>query len=464
MSRRKKLTIVFVVIVFLLFILSWFFNWQNLSKLNNKLTVLDNRYLKSMKSLDSKHTVALKEFYKEHGGDMSKLKGNLSQLDGKHSNALIDFYRENGGNMAELKDKLLGIDDKHSEALTEFYKENNGIMTNMSKNLTGLDSKHSKALREFNKENLAQLALLENGLDNIDDKHENALKEVYKEQDDNMTSIDEKHSFALKNVYQESLSKLTDSSNDLDNNIIQTELKLNETLNKLDASNNSSLKDAIKMISDSNNNTFTMIKKVIKEIERELLDIKEMTPVVPPPPPYEPFAPGISTSTPVNDGGGGNLIYLDRHNLDCVDKPLNRMYYARVGDNFKYEYTCASGGKLNKPFNKVTNGNDWGGGNTIFLDRHDADCGTNSVMTRLHLYRPQWNQVAWDYSCATNSQDKKLTCRKDATPFNSDGNGNTIFLDRHNIKCNANEGLSQVKLVRNPQNHSQYRFEYTCCS
>lgn len=53
-------------------------------------------------------------------------------------------------------------------------------------------------------------------------------------------------------------------------------------------------------------------------------------------------------------------------------------------------------------------------------------------------------------------------CRAVATPFDLDGGGNAVYLDRQNLSCRADEALSQFRLVRNGAG-TQYQYQYTCC-
>jgi hypothetical protein len=178
--------------------------------------------------------------------------------------------------------------------------------------------------------------------------------------------------------------------------------------------------------------------------------------------PIVPFKAGSQTNTNLNDEVGGSIIFLDRHNVNCGAKPLNQLKLNRSGNQIQWKYTCADGGKLGSASAKNTPGNDDGGGKAIFLDRHDADCGEENVMTQIQLHRPTDKQIQWKYACAPNTQSKKLTCRKLTTNPNEDGGGNVIFLDRHDMKCNENEAISRIKLKR--PDDKNYQFEYTCCS
>ena len=52
-------------------------------------------------------------------------------------------------------------------------------------------------------------------------------------------------------------------------------------------------------------------------------------------------------------------------------------------------------------------------------------------------------------------------CRKVTTPMNEEGGGNAIFLDRHNVECQPDETIQQFHLVRSGK--GQYQYQYTCC-
>ena len=44
--------------------------------------------------------------------------------------------------------------------------------------------------------------------------------------------------------------------------------------------------------------------------------------------------------TPANDWGNGNMIFLDRHTLDCDDDGLNQFRLGRpTGNQIQYKYT-----------------------------------------------------------------------------------------------------------------------------
>ena len=66
----------------------------------------------------------------------------------------------------------------------------------------------------------------------------------------------------------------------------------------------------------------------------------------------------------------------------------------------------------------------------------------------------------YNYTC---TDVETMNCTTHNTQWNDGGQGNVIFLDRHNIKCPPNKGLKQMQLKRNSTDLSKYRYDYTCC-
>ena len=196
-----------------------------------------------------------------------------------------------------------------------------------------------------------------------------------------------------------------------------------------------------------------------------------------------PFKLGINknTRTPDLDGqlsGSGSTIYLDRHFLNCENNAINRLRLLNIGqtnfvqtDKNMYDYTCTSEGSLDttkvyKATTPDTNGN----GQIRFLDRHNIICDNNSVLSDLKLVNNGGN-LQYQYNCLKST--KPLSCRKLFTEFSTAGTDKykqtTYLFDRHLIKCNDNEAISQINLVNKPgldgnTDNDQFRFEYTCCS
>lgn len=169
--------------------------------------------------------------------------------------------------------------------------------------------------------------------------------------------------------------------------------------------------------------------------------------------------------TPPNDDGGGNLIFLDRHSVDCGDKSImNQFHLNREKDangsynKIQYNYTCHTGrdGKLTQ---KNSGDNEDGGGNIIYLDRHSVNC-EDQFINQFRLTRPSGNTIRYDYKCSDTPIDEG-TCRTDRIAPQEDGGGNLIYLDRQNVSCKDGEALTKFRLTRPSGNTVAY--EYTCC-
>jgi hypothetical protein len=115
---------------------------------------------------------------------------------------------------------------------------------------------------------------------------------------------------------------------------------------------------------------------------------------------------------------------------------------------------------LEPRYGKDTGWNDEGGGNVIFLDRHGVDCGHDGVVTQFNLTRAGNGNYRYNYQCARSRNP--LRCRDVSTPANDNGRGNAVYLDRHHVGCNANESLSAFRLVRPSEGTIAYH--YRCCS
>ena len=166
-------------------------------------------------------------------------------------------------------------------------------------------------------------------------------------------------------------------------------------------------------------------------------------------------------STKPNHWGGGNSIYLDRHNVDCGNKALKGFHLRRPrGNQINYNYQCG-GTTSGASINKNSGTNNLGGGHTLYLDRHKVDCGPNPLH-QFKLTRPNRSSVRYDYKCGDSRHAGR--CRRANTGFNQ-GHRMSIFLDRHKIRCRNDEVLKSFKLNRQPRTGwpGKMRYDYECC-
>jgi hypothetical protein len=170
------------------------------------------------------------------------------------------------------------------------------------------------------------------------------------------------------------------------------------------------------------------------------------------------FTKGESGKTDFNDNGNGNPIFLDRHNVNCASNGITQFQLTQDDkEMYAYNYSCSSGGALGEPVAKDTGFNDQGDGTVDFLDRHNLDCGKDSVLSQFKLARNDNNQFRFDYTCLPSK--KSLTCRDVTTPANQ--GGSTVNLDKHNVTCNDDEVLSNFQLTR--PSATEIAYKYKCC-
>lgn len=178
----------------------------------------------------------------------------------------------------------------------------------------------------------------------------------------------------------------------------------------------------------------------------------------------------VPAATDWNDEGGGNVIFLDRHFVNCDNSVLGGFNLKRrINEDkttqFHYEYKCCApdtSAIINQPISKETPFNEDGGGNMVFLDRHNIDCGKDSLLSSFRFSRNLNNlsQFRYDYTCKKSVSD--MECVDKETSFQEDGGGNSIFLDRQRIYCDNGSALSQFKLKRNPEGNA-IKYVYRCC-
>jgi hypothetical protein len=172
-----------------------------------------------------------------------------------------------------------------------------------------------------------------------------------------------------------------------------------------------------------------------------------------------PFSKGTLSITPWNSEGGGDVYFLDRHSINCDNKPINRFKLVRKGDgNMAYEYNCSEGGILKSP-TTYSNPPSEANSNTVYLDRQPINCDKNSLLSRMQLAISPDKTWKYNYSCVKS--EKELSCRDVSTGWNEEGGGNALYLDRHDVKCENDESLSSIALVR--KGDGNYRYNYKCC-
>ena len=169
-------------------------------------------------------------------------------------------------------------------------------------------------------------------------------------------------------------------------------------------------------------------------------------------------------STGPNDWGGGNSIYWDRHKMKCYHLDggvFNQWQLTEPVKNsrieFKYKCLKDTGAKPSKFTQTDCKGDN--GGDARYLAMHDVDC-EGSPITHIDYGHKvcRHRGTNYSYSCGNKKSD---TCR-DANTEWADLSRKSTDLTSHNVKCNDNEYLSRFKLTKNTTD-DRYRYEYKCC-
>jgi hypothetical protein len=113
-------------------------------------------------------------------------------------------------------------------------------------------------------------------------------------------------------------------------------------------------------------------------------------------------------NTQFNDYHDGSTYYLDRHEIDCNGKPISSINLEKIDNQIRYNYKCA-----NVPLNAIdtliqnqTANNDPGNGQNIYLDRHNITCPDEQVLTNLKLNTVNNSgklEINYSYKCARPS-------------------------------------------------------------
>ena len=112
-------------------------------------------------------------------------------------------------------------------------------------------------------------------------------------------------------------------------------------------------------------------------------------------------------NNPLTNDGRGSLVYLDRQNVKCPNNGfLTQFKLNRNGNRYRYSYECCvAGGKKDvKSFS--TNFNDDGGrgngrvGNMLYMDRHNINCPQHYSLSQWKLRRNgAGNKIRFDFTC-----------------------------------------------------------------
>jgi len=101
--------------------------------------------------------------------------------------------------------------------------------------------------------------------------------------------------------------------------------------------------------------------------------------------------------------GDGATHFLDRQDVDCRGAPMTGFVLQTEGEGdgrrLAYAFTCLEAAGLDNAVGKSTPVQDNGDGNLIFLDRLNVDCGAEAALSQFHLVRDGDTQQHYAYTC-----------------------------------------------------------------
>ena len=178
---------------------------------------------------------------------------------------------------------------------------------------------------------------------------------------------------------------------------------------------------------------------------------------------------GFSHCTELQDSGleFNKVHYLDRHHVICpVGTAVSRFHVdrARHPNLWRKQYECAPVPKQVAVNEHHTPWQDDGGGNLYYLDRHNVECPVHQAIQSFHMERNQrGNQMRFAYNCVLihGIEDRK---KDGSAHWGASGGGNAHYLDRQHVECGGSSWINRFRLTRHfkYQPHTSVRFEVSC--
>jgi hypothetical protein len=151
-----------------------------------------------------------------------------------------------------------------------------------------------------------------------------------------------------------------------------------------------------------------------------------------------------SRVTPTSDAGDGSIFYLDKHDIWCNSGGVLRSFnLMRVsGNSICFKFRCVqnesiiSMGTIIAYTNWSVISNDLKK-SAWYLDRHDIKCSEDYGLSRFILER-SGNDIRFSYHC---TPIKFTVCGSSQTIMQGGYNGEIFYLDRHNIDTYADDAV-----------------------
>jgi hypothetical protein len=159
---------------------------------------------------------------------------------------------------------------------------------------------------------------------------------------------------------------------------------------------------------------------------------------------------GLSNIDVKCDKGGG---VLNRFNVEISPS----------GRDAHYKYACLNNMDAKVVSNKRTRINDSGRGNVIYLDRHKVDCGIKPITGFKLTDLASRRKIRYDYTCGESDKIKKPeTCTARKSLWSNRPVNRLTDLSQIKANCMSNEYMSNFHLKHDGRGR-RFRYEYTCC-
>jgi len=136
---------------------------------------------------------------------------------------------------------------------------------------------------------------------------------------------------------------------------------------------------------------------------------------------------------------------------------------ARRRTQMHVKYSCCSvpSGLSCGSYTYSTPARDSEDGRSYAFDRHSVTCPSNKA---LQYWREQNSgaNAYFEYKCC-GVETKMIDCSDHYTAYSDDGGGNIVYLDRHDVRCPTNKVLRYFKMYRS-SDHKDIRYRYGCCA
>jgi hypothetical protein len=148
-----------------------------------------------------------------------------------------------------------------------------------------------------------------------------------------------------------------------------------------------------------------------------------------------------------------NCDQSDDHNKVIAEF---RMKYNDVTKAIKYDYKCIGISKDISVNNKSTANTAYNNGNIIYLENHEITCNPDQAISNIKFTKIG-DQIKYDYKCKTVGNLRNITEYNTTFTENID----VSSLKDQYIKCPNNGVLNYVNLVKNPTDN-RIRYKYKC--